>query len=112
MNDAMKETMMLEMTDEDRERSNVELNACKAYLNSRLQLTKEVAHDTAEFNKRVGLILGAIAHTSGDFLGFATDNPEVGMQHFNTIFETALLGGTVERLIRDAELQQGVQTAP
>ena len=94
-----------DVNEADKAQAQVEINLFKEFLVSRF---RTVDQDQINRNKGIGIILGAVAQVTGDFIGYATEIPDVSMQQFTEKFNFAVLKGTIER----AMSEQATQTAP
>jgi hypothetical protein len=87
-------------TEEDQEFSNQEIKAFKDYIVSRLRAAKatEVGKET---NHVVGMLLGAIAAATGDFIGYTMGSPQATLDGFNVLMMQSALVGQLDRIVED-----------
>lgn len=88
---------VLEFTPEERAFSHAEIAAFKDYLMSRADLLPK----GDQLNKHVGLLIGAMGHVIGDFIGYSMEKPENTLESLNQMMLRAAMNAMLERIITE-----------
>lgn len=90
-------TLTPEISEADQTMSNAEMVAFKTYLIDRFNALPP----SDNRSHQIGLILGAVGHIVGDFIGYTMENPEVTLTSMERLMAQSALFGKMSRIVED-----------